>query len=238
MAVDVLEDDGSYQVKAELPGFSKDEIEVSLEDGQLTIQAEHKVEDENADQNYVYRETRSSSMRRSFAVDPDKIEADKMELQPSLVPIKGLLESSLVMIKEKAYKHGISLDLHIPDALAGLKILGDERRLKQIVFNLLSNAAKFTPDGGTITVEAKKEGEELLVSVSDTGIGIEPEDQERIFGAFEQVDSSYARHQQGTGLGLALTKRLVALHGGRIWVESAGEGKGSTFTFAIPAQTG
>ena len=169
-------------------------------------------------------------------LDLSKVEADKMELEESTVAIRSLLEDSLVMIREKALKHGINLDLHIPDELKDLKFQADERKLKQIVFNLLSNAVKFTPDGGVITVEARKEEDELIVAVSDTGIGIQHADLERVFGEFEQVDSTYARQQQGTGLGLALTQRLVELHGGRIWAESEGEGKGSTFTFIIPIE--
>jgi len=131
-------------------------------------------------------------------------------------------------------KHGIKLDSHISQELMDLEILADERKLKQIMFNVLSNAAKFTLDEGAITISARREGRDLMISVADTGIGIKPEDQERVFGEFEQLESSYARQQQGTGLGLALTRRLVELHSGRIWVESEGEGKGSTFTFVIP----
>jgi len=171
-------------------------------------------------------------------LDLSKVEAGKMELERSTVAISSLLGDSLVMIREKALKHGISLDLRIPDDLTDLKFQADERKLKQIVFNLLSNAVKFTPDGGTITMEGRQEKGELIVSVSDTGIGIKHEDLERVFGEFEQLDSSYARQQQGTGLGLALTRKLVELHGGRIRAESEGEGKGSTFTFVIPIGTG
>ncbi len=171
-------------------------------------------------------------------LDLSKVEAGKMELERSTVAIKSLLEDSLVMVKEKAFKHRISLDNRIPDELSDLKFQADERKLKQIVFNLLSNAVKFTPDGGTITVEGRQEKGELIVSVSDTGIGIKQEDLDRVFGEFEQLDSSLARQQQGTGLGLALTRKLVELHGGRIRAESEGEGKGSTFTFMIPIGTG
>jgi len=118
------------------------------------------------------------------------------------------------------------------------------------MYNLLSNAIKFTPAGGSVQVTAERlreasdngdgaapggAGEWIQVAVADSGIGIRLEDQERIFGEFEQVDPSYAREQQGTGLGLALTRRLVGMHGGRIWVESEGPGKGSTFTFVLPA---
>ena len=169
-------------------------------------------------------------------LDLSKVEAGKMELEPSRVNIKDLLENSLIMIKEKAMKHGIKLDLHIPQELMDLEISADERKLKQIIFNLLSNAVKFTPDGGVITTTVRREGVDLITSVADSGIGIKPEDQERVFGEFEQVNSTYARQQQGTGLGLALTRRLVELHGGRIWMESKGEGKGSTFTFVISVE--
>jgi len=161
-----------------------------------------------------------------------------MELEESTVAVKSLLTDCVVMIKEKAMKHGITLDLRIQDELSDLAIQADERKLKQIMFNLLSNAAKFTTDGGGITVMARREDAELIVAVSDTGIGIKHGDLARIFGEFEQVDSTYARQQQGTGLGLALTQRLVELHGGRIWAESEGEGKGSTFTFIIPIVAG
>ena len=200
-------------------------------------------------------------------LDLSKVEADKMELEPTRVNIKSLLENSLAMIKEKAMRDGIRLDSHISQELMDLDISADERKLKQIMFNLLSNAAKFTPESGSVRVSARivdcrlmiddlKKGKDvtkkqleyfnqqstiinqqyLEISVADSGIGIKPEDQERIFGEFEQLDSTYAREQEGTGLGLALTRKLVELHGGRVWVESEGEGKGSTFTFVIPAR--
>jgi len=131
-------------------------------------------------------------------------------------------------------KHGINLKENIPQDLAGLEIVVDERRLKQVMFNLLSNAAKFTLDGGAITIEADKKGEELIISVKDTGIGIAPVDQERIFEEFYQIKSSLADKTPGTGLGLSLVKRLVEMHGGKIWVESEGVRKGSRFSFSLP----
>lgn len=167
-------------------------------------------------------------------LDLSKVESGKLELELSNVSIKNLLENSLVMIKEKALKHRINLDIDIPKEISELEITADERKIKQIMFNILSNAVKFTPDGGVINVNANCKESEIIISVADTGIGIKPEDQKRIFREFEQLDSSYSKTQEGTGLGLALTKRLVELHGGYIWVESEGEGKGSTFTFAIP----
>ena len=167
-------------------------------------------------------------------LDLSKIEAGKLELDLSKVKIASLLENSLVMIREKALNHGVHLDCCIPQELTSLEIIADERKLKQIAYNLLSNAIKFTPDGGTITLKAWQEQEKLFVSVSDTGIGIRPEDQERIFGKFEQVDSSYSRQQEGTGLGLSMTKNLVELHQGKICLVSQGEGFGSSFTFMLP----
>ena len=110
---------------------------------------------------------------------------------------------------------------------------GDERKVKQILVNLLTNAVKFTPEGGQINVEAHLGDEAVIVSVSDNGIGIANEDQEAIFEEFRQVGSDYAQKREGTGLGLALTRRFVELHGGKIWVESE-VGKGSKFTLTLP----
>jgi len=167
-------------------------------------------------------------------LDLSKVEAGKVELEPSQVDIKGLLEKGLIMIKEKAFKHDIRLDLHIPPELVELKITADERKLKQIMFNLLSNAVKFTLDGGAIAVGTRQQEEELIISVSDTGIGIAPGYQERIFQEFYQIRNGVRDKTPGTGLGLSLTKRLVEMHGGKIWMESEGEGKGSRFSFVLP----
>ena len=169
-------------------------------------------------------------------LDLSKIESGKMGLELSQLKVKGLLEDSLIMIKEETLKHRMSLDVSIPEELKDLTITADERKLKQIMFNLLSNAVKFTSDGGAIDVEAKEEREELLISVSDTGIGIAPEHQGKIFEDFCQIQSSMQDKTSGTGLGLALAKRLVEAHSGRIWVESEGRGKGSRFTFTLPIE--
>ncbi len=175
-------------------------------------------------------------------LDLSKVEAGRMELQTSPFDPAQAVRDILTIVKTLANKKNITVvlqgDADIPF------INADQKKFKQILYNLLSNAIKFTPASGTVTVglvivadvvdQDAPTGRMLRVSVSDTGIGLKPEDQKRIFRAFEQVDSSYARQQQGTGLGLALTQSLVELHGGRIWVESAGEGKGSTFLFLIP----
>jgi len=190
-------------------------------------------------------------------LDLSKVEAGKLELIPSYVNLRILLENSLTMIKESAMKHGIKISINIngiPDT-----ITADERKLKQIIYNLLSNAVKFTPDGGEIhllsslanskkvidqiesipsqlsDVDFELHQDWVQISIQDSGIGFRSEDAERIFCPFEQLDNSRSRRHQGTGLGLSLTKQFVELHGGSIWAESEGEGKGATFSFTIPA---
>lgn len=170
----------------------------------------------------------------SDILDLSKIEAGKIELEMSAVNIKELLQNSLVLVKEKALAHGISLNVQTSENIDTLEVRGDVRRLKQVMFNLLSNATKFTPDGGSITIEAKKDGTELLISVSDTGIGITPEEQRKIFREFYQISGSMQNKNPGTGLGLVITKNIVEKHGGRIWVESEGLNRGSRFIFTLP----
>jgi signal transduction histidine kinase len=173
-------------------------------------------------------------------LDLSKIEAGKMTYRPAPFSLADTLTQSLSIVREKAKQHNICLKLEIaPEVTALDAVTADQRKVKQILYNLLSNAVKFTPDGGSVTLGAVYEagngekGEAVVVWVRDTGIGIAPEHQERVFGAFEQVDTSYARQQQGTGLGLALTRRLVTMHGGDIWLESEPD-KGSTFSFRLP----
>jgi signal transduction histidine kinase len=131
----------------------------------------------------------------------------------------------------KSEQHGINLDVTVDERLG--EFIGDERKIKQILLNLLSNAVKFTPEGGRIGIDARQADGTVEISVSDTGIGIAPEDQAKIFEEFRQVGGDYAHKKEGTGLGLTLAKKFVELHGGRIWVESE-VGKGSTFTFTLP----
>lgn len=181
-------------------------------------------------------------------LDLSKVEAGKLELSPAHIKLGVLLEKSITMIKEKALKNRIGLSTHIDDIPDTIE--ADEIKLKQIIYNLLSNAVKFTPEGGSIHLSARKAdkdrctGEviremkdqgEIHITITDSGIGIRQEDQERIFDPFVQVDSSSARRYQGTGLGLSLSRKLVELHNGRIWVESEGEGRGCTFHVVIPA---
>jgi signal transduction histidine kinase len=143
------------------------------------------------------------------------------------------IENALVLVRERALRRGITLEQSIDQRLG--QIHGDERKIKQVLLNLLSNAIKFTPDGGRIDIRAIPTDGSVEVSVSDTGVGIAPEDQEAIFEEFRQVGTA-DKKVEGTGLGLALSRRFIELHGGRIWVQSQ-EGVGSTFTFTIPRRS-
>jgi signal transduction histidine kinase len=137
------------------------------------------------------------------------------------------------MVRERATRNGVQLTLELDRSVELVE--GDERRIRQVVFNLLSNAVKFTPRGGQVDVSTAREDGEVLIAVKDTGPGIAAEDQARIFEEFQQAKAGNGERPEGTGLGLALSRRLVELHGGRIWVESE-PGKGSTFTFTLPVE--
>ena len=189
-------------------------------------------------------------------LDLSKIEAGRMKLHPQAVPLGETLKAHIDMVRPLALKKDLAITLRVQPE--DVHVWGDHMHLRRIVYNLLSNAIKFTPAGGRITVVGRvvqgsafriqgpegtdhelstmnyePRGDSIEIAVQDTGIGIRPEDQERIFLEFEQVEGAHQRQLQGTGLGLALTKKLVELHGGKIWVESE-VGKGSTFTFTLP----
>jgi signal transduction histidine kinase len=168
-------------------------------------------------------------------LDLSKVEAGKMELEPSEFDLADTIRGAVGFVRERAAAHRIALMTDLPtDLPTDLgTIVADERKVRQVLLNLLSNAVKFTPDGGTITIRARTTAGEVQVSVQDTGIGIAPEDQAKVFDEFQQVGTATDRSREGTGLGLTLAKRFIELHGGRIWVESE-IGKGTTFTFAIP----
>ncbi|MFC1650180.1 ATP-binding protein [Candidatus Latescibacterota bacterium] len=169
-------------------------------------------------------------------LDLSKIEAGKMELELSLFRVDEMIENSLIMIKDKCHNHGISLDLSIEDNLKGLNITADNMKLKQVMFNLLSNAAKFTPDGGEINVNAALVGENVLISVADSGIGISKENLDNVFDEFYQVKGGTTDKTPGTGLGLPITKRIIEMHGGKMWAESGGDSNGSKFSIEIPRE--
>ena len=176
-------------------------------------------------------------------LDLSKIESGKMEIEPSRFRVKDILEKSLFMVKQKAMKHGITLSNLYPEDLAGLEMTADERKLKQVLFNLLSNATKFTPDGGAIEIRTRPvnpaENGDLPgveISVRDTGIGLTEEELVHVFDEFYQTGVGMAAKTPGTGLGLPLTRRFVELHGGTVWVKSPGRGKGSVFGFILPLE--
>jgi signal transduction histidine kinase len=163
-------------------------------------------------------------------LDLSKVEAGQVQLEVAAFSLREALERGVVMVRERATTNGVALSLDLaPDVEI---VSGDERRIRQVVFNLLSNAVKFTPPGGNVVVATEHVGDEVQVSVADTGPGVPPGDRERIFEEFQQTEVGIAE-REGTGLGLALSKRLVELHGGRIWVESE-VGHGSRFVFTLP----
>jgi signal transduction histidine kinase len=171
-------------------------------------------------------------------LDLAKVESGKMSIKTSVFDPRAMLESNIRSLEGQAIQKSISVNLEcveIPET-----ITADEQKLTQVMFNLLSNALKFTPSGGRITVRSsvvessKQAMHSLRIDVTDTGIGIEKENLQRVFRPFEQVDGDRIRVIAGTGLGLALSQRLIDLHGGEIWAESPGPDLGTTFSFTIP----
>lgn len=188
-------------------------------------------------------------------LDIAKIESGRSPLEISMVAIPELVKGCLVMIKDEANKNQIKLIIDIDDNLQGQTVEADHRKLKQLMYNLLSNAMHFTPNGGAIKVAARllqglNKGEnqgmdistndhsEIEICVSDTGVGIAHEEQEKIFNKFYQVNGGLTGKTPGTGLGLSITEEIVEMHGGSIWVESDGPGKGSCFFIRLPQDTG
>lgn len=165
-------------------------------------------------------------------LDLSKVEAGRMELDVATFPTTDAIHSVLALVRERAGQHGVELRFDASDAPT--HVTADELRLKQVLLNVVGNAVKFTPAGGTVTVRAWTEGPEVLITVTDTGIGVAEADRSRIFDSFQQGARS-ASSSEGTGLGLTLTRRIVELHGGRMWLESE-VGVGSTFGLALPRQ--
>jgi signal transduction histidine kinase len=166
-------------------------------------------------------------------LDLSKIEAGRMELELTAFELPVAIENALIVVRERAARHGVRLAVAVETGVG--TVVADERKIKQVLLNLLSNGIRFTPEGGQVAVRASPADGVTEVSVSDTGIGIAAGDQEAIFEEFRQVGTDYARKREGTGLGLTLARRFVELHGGKIWVKSE-VGQGSTFTFTIPTR--
>jgi signal transduction histidine kinase len=153
-----------------------------------------------------------------------------MELELTDFNVSQAIQNASILVRERAIRRGIALHEVIEEGVGDIR--GDERKVKQVLLNLLSNAIKFTPEGGRIEVRAASTDGMVEVSVTDTGVGIAPADQEAVFEEFRQVGTA-DKKAEGTGLGLALAKKFIELHRGRIWVESE-LGRGSTFTFTLP----
>jgi signal transduction histidine kinase len=166
-------------------------------------------------------------------LDLSKVEAGRLELELGRFHLPTALDNALTLVRERATRHGITLTQHVDPGVGD--IVADERKVKQILLNLLSNAVKFTPEGGRVGLTATAVDGVMTITVSDTGIGIAPEDQAAIFEEFRQVGREDSCKQEGTGLGLTLAKKFVELHGGRIGVHSH-VGQGSTFTFTLPVR--
>jgi signal transduction histidine kinase len=167
-------------------------------------------------------------------LDLSKIEAGRMELDSSRFDLHTALESTITLVRERAASKSLELKLEI--AADATEVDADERKFKQVVLNLLSNAVKFTPPGGRITVRAAVADQALQIAVADSGPGVAPADRDLIFDEFRQAHTPAGQAREGTGLGLALARKFVEMHGGRIGVDSE-PGAGATFTFSIPVQT-
>jgi signal transduction histidine kinase/ActR/RegA family two-component response regulator len=165
-------------------------------------------------------------------LDLSKVEAGQMELELTSLDVPAVLEYAASMLRERATAHSIDLRVELGEGLGAVE--ADELRFKQVVLNLVSNAVKFTPDGGSVVIRAAEVGTDLHVTVTDTGVGVPVEDRERIFESFQQGGRGASR-EEGTGLGLTLSRRIVELFGGRMWLVSE-VGAGSTFGFSIPTR--
>ena len=167
-------------------------------------------------------------------LDLSKVESGKVELRLINIALSDMVQSLRSTMMPVLVPREQSLDIEVEEGLP--PVHADRAKLRQVFFNLVSNASKFTPSGGRLKIEVARKGDWCQVSVVDRGIGIKKEDQERIFEPFYQVDSSVAGEKKGAGLGLTLAQEIVERHGGQIWVESDYE-KGSRFTFTLPLAT-
>jgi signal transduction histidine kinase len=167
-------------------------------------------------------------------LDLAKVEAGRMELVVGDVSLAEVCGTALTLVRDQAIRRDIHLDLVIDPTVP--TIWADKRKVLQVILNLLANAVKFSPDGGAVELRVRRGDGAVEISVRDAGHGISPTDHERIFDEFTQARGAAAKSSEGTGLGLAVSRKLVQLHGGRIWVESA-VGSGSTFTFTLPSVT-
>jgi len=168
-------------------------------------------------------------------LDMAKLEAKKMTLTTASIPMKSLLNEFLLLVEDMVNKKNLHMSLEISEDIPSIE--GDELKIKEILYNLMSNAVKFTPEGGQIGLQAKRINSEIEIVVWDSGIGLASENMEKIFEGFFRVDTPYSRVTEGTGLGLPLSRKLVELHGGKLSVESKGLNKGTLVRFTLPIKS-
>lgn len=181
----------------------------------------------------IYRNEEAVAALADEVLDISKIKSNKLRLTLENASVGEIIAEAVADTKDlAAQKHIVFSLLPIPKIP---KIMVDRSRVKQVILNLLNNSIKFTPENGSISVEVAKIKDEIVVSVKDSGIGIREDDIPKLFTPFFRAESDVTRKYRGTGLGLAISKGFVEAHGGKIWAESEGEGKGSAFTFTLPA---
>ncbi len=200
----------------------------------LTISVDDQVEYLN----YILESSKYFLSLISDILDLTKIGTGKFKLSKQQLDIQEFLKFIIKMFTESAEKQKIEINYTIEKASG--KLIADKIRVRQVIFNLLSNSLKFTPEGGRIHISVKSEfkgnNKSIHFEIQDTGIGIRKENLERIFSPFEQTEGGKESRHHGTGLGLSISKELIEMHGGRIWAESAGRGKGTTFHIVLPAE--
>ena len=161
-----------------------------------------------------------------------RVEAGAYELNRTPIQITKLVEQTTARLQPQFEEKGVNLELKVPTNVP--TVLADEDRISQVLLNLVGNALQYTPSGGTVTISVEKQSSELLITIRDTGIGIATEHLPHLFTRFYRVDKSRSRAGGGSGIGLTIVKYLVEAHGGRVWAESKGTGKGSLFGFSLP----
>jgi histidine kinase len=180
----------------------------------------------------IYLETNRLQRLVNDLQELSKVEAGAVELKLALHNIADLVEATLSRMGRQFEEKGVILETAVPADLALVSV--DEDRIGQVLLNLLGNALQYTPTGGNVQIRVRQETNEVLISISDTGVGIPAEHLPNIFTRFYRVDSSRSRVGGGSGIGLTIAKHLTEAHGGRVWAESPGADQGSTFTFTLP----
>jgi histidine kinase len=182
----------------------------------------------------IYREADRLQRLVSDLQELSQIEAGAFELHLQPIDVIDLVEATVKRLELQFVDKGVVLESDVPNWLPPVQ--ADHDRISQVMLNLVGNALQYTPGGGRVRITAIRHEDEIYISITDTGIGIPPEHVQHLFTRFYRIDKSRSRVGGGSGIGLTIAKHLVEAHGGRIWVESPGPGKGSTFTFTLPVE--